>query len=248
MIKNIINKILGVNSIPINVGKFNESNRVSWLEKTLKGIPTNSRILDAGAGEQQFKKFCSHLNYVSQDFAQYKPEQLNAGLQMEKWDYGKLDLVCDIASIPEPDQSFDAIMCTEVFEHIINPREAIKEFARLLRPDGYLIITAPFSSLTHFAPYHFYTGFNRYFYETELKANGFNIIEIVPNGNYFEFMAQELGRLRSIKNKYSPGAVPDKELKSKILDLLSLLQKLSQHDSGSSELLCFGYHLLARKM
>ena len=34
------------------VGTQNESNRIKWLEKTLKKIPKNSKILDAGAGEQ----------------------------------------------------------------------------------------------------------------------------------------------------------------------------------------------------
>src|SRR6185295_916488 len=107
------------------------SGRVEWLKNTLATIPAGSRLLDAGAGEQQFRKFCDHLNYVSQDFAQYDPAKLDDGLQVERWDYGKLDITSDIASIPEPDQSFDAIMCTEVFEHIINPREAINEFSRL---------------------------------------------------------------------------------------------------------------------
>lgn len=228
------------------VGSLNEVTRVSWLEKNLKRIPEGSRILDAGAGEQQFKKFCKHLNYVSQDFAQYEPKQLNSGLQMEKWDYGTLDIISDIASIPEKDESFDAIMCTEVFEHIINPREAVKEFSRLLKKDGYLIITAPFCSLTHFAPYHFYSGFNKFFYEEELTKNGFVDIEITANGNYFEYLAQEINRLQYAANQYSNYQVDNKELEN-IQQLKILLQKLSDNDSNSSELLCFGFHVLARK-
>jgi len=51
-----------------SVGTKNLSNREVWLKKTLKQIPTGSRILDAGAGEQQYKRFCTHLNYVAQDF------------------------------------------------------------------------------------------------------------------------------------------------------------------------------------
>ena len=147
------------------VGMQNESNRIKWLEKTLKKIPKNSKILDAGAGEQQFKKFCSHLNYVSQDFAQYNGDGDGKGLQTDVWDQTQLDIVCDIIAIPEPDNSFDAVLCTEVFEHLPNPILAIKEFSRLIRYNGYLIITSPFCSLTHFSPYHYSTGFNSYFYE-----------------------------------------------------------------------------------
>lgn len=248
-IKSWLKKLIKGDPSPdtLTVGKGNESNRVEWLKSTLAKIPSGSRILDAGAGEQQFRKFCSHLTYVSQDFAQYKPDEVRAGLQMEKWDYGNLDLVCDIASIPEPEASFDAVMCTEVFEHIINPREAIKEFSRLIRKDGYLVITAPFSSLTHFAPYHFYTGFNRYFYETELAANDFKILEIQPNGNYFEFMGQEVRRIQSIGKNYSATVQLSGSDKQALQRTLNLLQRLSFNDAGSAELLCFGYHVFAQK-
>lgn len=53
------------------VGTFNESSRVAWIEQTLQNIPAGARLLDAGAGERQFERFCNHLNYVAQDFAQY---------------------------------------------------------------------------------------------------------------------------------------------------------------------------------
>lgn len=228
------------------VGTKNEKTRVDWIEKTLKNIPIGSRILDAGAGEQQYKKFCTHLDYVSQDFAEYKPENLPEGLQMDSWNYGALDIISDIAKIPEEDKSFDVIMCTEVFEHIVNPREALDEFERLLKPNGMLIITAPFCSLTHFAPYHFYTGFSRYFYEEELNKRNFEILEITPNGNYFEYIAQELNRLNSISNKYC-GEELSNNVKSAIYEINAQLQELSNTDNGSSELLCFGLHVLAKK-
>ena len=147
------------------VGTQNEATRVAWIEQTLQKIPAGARLLDAGAGERQFERFCAHLRYVAQDFAQYDGQGDGTGLQTGSWDQSKLDIVSDIARIPEPDASFDAIMCTEVFEHIPHPAQAMAEFARLLRPGGWLLITAPFCSLTHFAPYHFYTGFSKYFYD-----------------------------------------------------------------------------------
>ncbi|MGA2913324.1 MAG: class I SAM-dependent methyltransferase [Methanoregula sp.] len=66
-----------------------------------------------------------------------------------------LDIVSENTSIPELDASFDAIMCIEVFEHLPEPILAIKEFSRLLKPDGHLILTAPFCCLTHMAAYYF---------------------------------------------------------------------------------------------
>jgi ubiquinone/menaquinone biosynthesis C-methylase UbiE len=245
MTKSIIKNILYPNS-NILVGTVNEKNRLTWLEATLKTIPTGSRILDAGAGELAQKKFCSHLNYISQDFAQYDGTGDGKGLQTKNWDNSKLDIISDITSIPEPDASFDAIMCIEVFEHLPNPVLAIKEFSRLLRKDGVLIITAPFCSLTHFAPFHFSTGFNKYFYEKHLSDYGLTIIEILTNGNYFEYMAQEIRRLPEISENYSNSKLNTLD-KLRLNFLLKRLQKLSKKDSGSQELLCFGYHIKAVK-
>jgi SAM-dependent methyltransferase len=154
------------------VGTGNECARELWLKKTLASLPAGSRILDAGAGEQQYKPLCSHLHYVSQDLGRYHSDQDHRGMQMTRWNYGKIDIVSEIDAIPEPDSSFDAILCTEVFEHLPDPLLAVKEFSRLLRQGGELIITAPFCSLTHFAPDYYANGFSQFWYEKHLPFLG----------------------------------------------------------------------------
>lgn len=230
-----------------DVGKRNQQTRDSWLEETLKAIPAGGRILDAGAGTQQYKKFCEHLQYVSQDFAQYDGTGDSAGLQINNFDYGKLDIISDINSIPEPDASFDAILCTEVLEHVPEPIQTIKEFSRLLKTNGILILTAPFCSLTHFSPYHFSSGFNAYWYQKHLPEQGFDVKQLMPNGNFFEFVAQELGRAESIAKRYS-GKKARLYEKIALLILRNMLHRFSKKDSTSSELLCYGYHIVACKM
>lgn len=230
----------------ITVGTRNEETRHLWVEKKLADVPPGWRILDAGAGEQRYRKSCSHLRYVSQDFAQYKPETVNSGLQMEKWEYGKLDIVCDITSIPEPDESFEAVLCLEVLEHVPDSAKALHELARLVRKGGRLIVSAPFCSLTHFAPYHFSTGFNRYFYEKHLPENGFQVIEVTCNGNYFDYLAQELRRVESVAGRYA-GSKPNKLEQWTMKVLLKMLQRFSNLDTGSKDLLCFGLQVVAEK-
>jgi len=230
----------------MKIGTKNLYTREKWLETSLKSIPTSSRILDAGAGEQKYKKFCSHLKYVAQDFAQYDGKGDARGLQTGVWDQAKLDIVSDVTAIPELDGSFDAIMCIEVFEHLPNPLAAIREFARLLRPGGQMILTAPFCSLTHYAPYHFYTGFNRYFYETHLPTCGFQIDELVENGNYFEYLAQEVRRIPTVAERYA-------KMRPSLLEflavrmVLNMLDRYSSSDKGSSELLHYGCLVRATK-
>jgi ubiquinone/menaquinone biosynthesis C-methylase UbiE len=231
-----------------SVGTTNQQNREAWLENTLKQISPGSRILDAGAGEQQYKRFCTHLSYVSQDFAQYDGRGDGNALQTKTWDTLSIDILSDIISIPEPDASFDAIMCIEVFEHLPEPVLAIKEFSRLLGPDGHLILTAPFCSLTHMSPYHFYSGYNRYFYEKHLSNHGFNIIELAANGNFFEYLAQELHRLPEVEKEYTKGVVRF-GLFDKLAQYWPLrsLERSSINDQGSKNLLNFGFHVHALK-
>lgn len=248
LINNFRKFVIGkIKSIFPPVGVENQSTRERWLEQTLLKIPGNSRILDAGAGTQRYRGLCTHLKYVSQDFAQYDGRGDGRGQQTGKFDYGRLDIISDITTIPEPDAAFDAIMCIEVIEHLPEPIAAIREFARLTKPGGHLILTAPFASLTHYAPYHFSTGFNRYWYETILRENGFEILELTPNGNYFEYLAQEVRRIPSMASRYVENSGP------KVLELLGeayvlrMLSRFSRLDNGSSEVLCFGYHVFAQR-
>src|SRR5947208_920627 len=91
-----------------DVGRHNEANRHAWVRRALAGVPRGARMLDAGAGEQRYRDACQHLDYVSQDFAQYDGSGDGKGLQTKSWDQTKLDLVCDITANPEPDASFEA--------------------------------------------------------------------------------------------------------------------------------------------
>ncbi len=229
-------------------GTENEITRRLWVEKKLSELPAGLRLLDAGAGEQQYKKFCTHLKYVSQDFAQYDGKGDNIGLQMGAWDNSNLDIIGDITDIPEPDGSFDVILCTEVFEHLPNPVLAIQEFSRLLKQGGQLIITAPYCSLTHFAPYHYSTGFNRYYYEKHFADNGLKTVSIEANGNYFEYIAQEVRRIEDIAILYSKKQRPNLFQRIAIWVTLGMLNKMSRTDRGSSELLHFGCHVHAIKI
>jgi len=228
------------------VGTLNEPERKKWLDKVLSNIPEGLRLLDAGAGELANKKYCTHLNYVSQDFCEYEGAGDNKGLQKGGWDTENTDIVCDIVSIPEESASFDVVLCSEVLEHLPNPVLALQEFERLLKPGGSLILTAPFCSLTHFSPYHYSTGFNQYFYEYHLNKLGFEVINISANGNYFEYLAQEIRRVPLIAERYAEKKVSRIE-RICISVLLKALARFSTVDKGSDELLCFGYHVLAKK-
>ncbi len=224
----------------------NSKERNKWIEKNLSELAPGMKILDAGAGELKWKKCCNHLEYISQDFCEYKGDENGKGLQHEEWDINEIDIVSDIIDIPVQDSEFDAILCSEVLEHLPYPELAIKEFSRILKEDGILLITAPFCSLTHFAPYHYSTGFSEYWYKKVLLDSGFEILEIVPNGNFFAYMRQEILRIHDVLVRYTGK-------KCLIMRLLAyaLIFTFKKHiisDNNSNELLCFGYMVRARKL
>ena len=231
----------------IDAGTSNSTARDQWVGAQLRAIPPRARLLDAGSGEQKYRPLCQHLDYVSQDHEAYDGRGDGVGGHVVSWTYGKTDLVCDIASIPEPNASFDVILCTEVLEHVPDPVIILQEFCRLLKPGGKLILTVPFCSFTHFAPYHFSTGLSRYWYLEHLKRFGFAEISCMPNGNFFEFIAQEIRRLPQMTSKYTSIRLPRLTLFSSIV-ILKMLQTLSKNDQGSSEYACFGWHVTAIKL
>jgi len=242
MLKRKINEL-----ITGKVGTNNGINRDEWIKNQLSNLKEGSSILDAGAGEGKYKKFCGHLNYISQDIAEYDGSGDGTGIQTKQRNYEKLDIVSDIVDIPVSDDNFDNVMCIEVIEHVPNPIEAIKEIHRILKKGGNLILTAPFNSLTHYAPYHYSTGFNRYYYQHHLENLGFEIEEITPNGNYFEYLAQEVRRIKNVGVEYSSKNI-NIFYKIGLYIVLALLGNLSKNDHGSHELLNFGYFVKAKKI
>lgn len=65
-----------------------------------------------------------------------------------------------ITNIPVKDNSFDFVVCSEVIEHVPNWTESLKEFKRVLRDGGILLITTP-------NIYSLY-GLTRLFYENTI--------------------------------------------------------------------------------
>jgi len=228
-------------------GLENEAPRDAWLENCLRGLPSGSTILDAGAGTQRCRRFCSHLKYMSQDFCEYDGRGDGSALHSGDWEYGSTDIVSDITSIPRPDASFDAVMAIEVLEHLPDPLSALREFERLLKHGGHLILTAPFCSLTHQSPYHFASGFNSYWYTFHLPALGFRVLELETNGNFFEFLAQEIRRTSSVARRYTSvtSSLSDRLVAAAALRMMA---RMSRHDTGSAELLCYSYHVHAVKV
>ena len=230
------------------LGRGNRGSRAAWIRDQLARLPANARLLDAGAGAQPYREHCAHLRYVAQDFAAYDGHGDGKALQMPHWHYNGLDVVSDIARLPFADHTFDAVLCSEVLEHVPAPIAVLGELARVLRPGGTLLVTAPVAAMTHFAPYFFYTGFSRYWYELHLPAAGLTIRELSANGSYFAYVAQELRRLPNAAGKYGAASMLRRAaLRLVTRLLLATLAGTARRDSHSAELACFGWQVVAER-
>lgn len=231
----------------------NEEARRLWVKARLGEVPAGLSLLDIGAGECQYKPFCAHLNYVSQDVNQYDGRGDGIGLQTRAWDFSKIDIICDIYDIPTTTK-YDVILCTEVLEHIPDAPRAIELFSKLLKPGGQLILTAPFACLTHFAPYFFSSGYSEYFYRNMLAKHGFSLERLEKNGSYFRQVHLEIVRLASVAESYTkaPVAMADKaalfaaaEAVRRMIDLEE--RNLAEgQEAPSAELSSYGLHVVAR--
>jgi SAM-dependent methyltransferase len=173
--------------------EFNQYMRDQWVAARAREIPSGSRVLDAGAGACPYRSFFSHCQYKALDFKKLEENQL-----LGPSGYGELDYTCDIHLIPVSGASFDAVLCTEVLEHVTEPIRVVQEFSRILKPGGKLLLTAPLGSGLHQEPYHYYGGFTPYWYRKFFVEAGFERIIIEPNGGFFKYFGQEAVRFARI--------------------------------------------------
>jgi ubiquinone/menaquinone biosynthesis C-methylase UbiE len=65
--------------------------------------------------------------------------------------------VLDAQSLSHRDASFDTVISCETIEHLPNPRAALREFSRVLKPAGRLFLTTP----NYLGPMGLYRGYAR---------------------------------------------------------------------------------------
>jgi SAM-dependent methyltransferase len=107
-----------------------------FLKEAIRGAHD---ILDIGTSQRFAKELRPYehwfrgKNYIA---AGYHPIEA----------YGPYNCDChqDIHEMTFGDDSFDAVLCVEVIEHVANPLVAASELFRVLRPKGRLFLTTPF--------------------------------------------------------------------------------------------------------
>jgi len=146
-----------------------------------ESLPDGARLLDAGAGEGQYKDRFKRQHYTGVDLAVGDVE----------WNYAQLDAITDLLALPFADQTFDAVINIVTLEHVKEPARVIQEMCRVLRAGGHLLIIVPHEWEEHQTP-HDYFRYTRYGMRYLLEIAGFGDIHIEPVGGYFRLMSRRL--------------------------------------------------------
>jgi 2-polyprenyl-3-methyl-5-hydroxy-6-metoxy-1,4-benzoquinol methylase len=103
-------------------------------------VSKGSQILDAGCGNGKFMGAVMdsfpYVNILGADFSEEElSEAKNNNLQVFKSDFNEF--------IPFNSDRFNVVYAAEVIEHLVNPDLFLDELYRVLKPEGYLILTTP---------------------------------------------------------------------------------------------------------
>lgn len=132
------------------------------------------RVLDAGAGRRAYRAMLEGC--------------CDACESLDIADAEGLDHVADLQATGLPDGAYDAVFCTQVLQHLPEPGLALGEIARILKPGGRVVISAPHLVWLHNEP-HDYLRFTCHGLRHLLSTVGLTEVAIEPVGGLICFLA-----------------------------------------------------------
>jgi len=132
-------------------------------------------ILDLGAGASPFARYLAGQRYIA----------LERELQFRPTVIGSATI------LPFAGCAFDGVICTEVLEHLRDPLVCLREVERVLRPAGYVYITAPMLWPLHYEPQDYFR-FTGYGLRALTEECGLETVAVEPVGGLFSFLSMRL--------------------------------------------------------
>jgi SAM-dependent methyltransferase len=124
--------------------KYGRGDWFSWLASQ-PDWPSEGDVLEAGCGAGWFWR--EAVPYLPPGL-RVQLTDLSPGMVKEAWIQVRKNghwkqvqrCVADASCLPFPAASFDAVLASHMLYHVPDPREALAEFARVLRTDGIAVI------------------------------------------------------------------------------------------------------------
>jgi SAM-dependent methyltransferase len=178
-----------------------------FVSEVADGLPPGAAVLDVGAGDAPYRELFAHCDYRTTDWE-------NSVHELD------VDIVAPADALPVPDESLDAVLLTQVLEHVPDPAAVLREAARVLRVGAGISVTVPFVWELHELPFDFWR-FTPASLEQLLTDAGFAEIVIQPRSDCFTTVAQLLRNLRWAMGRGDDGMDPEREAAAGTLDELA---------------------------
>lgn len=147
------------------LGPFHHARQGLWNFVAHVGGRWSGRMLDVGCGGRPYAElFSPNLGQVGLDIDQERNRERGAA-----------DVYYDGSVFPFEDASFDAVLCSQVLEHVFTPEAFVAEIARVLKPGGELLLTVPFLWGEHEQPWDA-MRYTSHGLRTLLERHGFEIL------------------------------------------------------------------------
>ena len=107
-------------------------------------IRSTDTVIDVGCGDGGHSYFCARQGaevlFIDMDAAKLAAaeEKIKASPA-----HAYTAILSDCNPIPLPDATGDVIICTEVLEHVPDPRQFLQELVRVAKPGARLVVTVP---------------------------------------------------------------------------------------------------------
>ena len=181
-------------------------------------LPPGAIVLDIGAGDAPYRELFEHCRYTTADWSGSVHEYA-----------GEVDLAAPADDLPLEPASVDAVLLTQVLEHVPDPQAVLSEAARVLRPGGRAFLTVPFVWELHELP-NDYWRFTPASLERLLSITGFEQVETAPRTDCFTTLAQLMRNVRWAMGRAPDGNDSERERVAQLLgslaDRLTELQEL----------------------
>jgi len=120
------------------MNQFDQQARVDWFDNALSGhAASDSTMVDVGAG-------LGHFSSVGQrHMAAVVPVDIAPKLVRRLRSSFPAATIASATSLPFETASVDFVVSSECIEHTMDPRQAVREMLRILRPGGVLFLTTP---------------------------------------------------------------------------------------------------------
>lgn len=152
------------------------------------------RLLDVGCGEKPYLDiFLPHVTeYVGVEHeASFKETQSSTRAKGP-------DVLYDGKRLPFADGEFDTVLSVQTLEHTPDPQALVREMARVLHPDGRLLLSAPFSFRLHEQP-HDYFRFSPHGLRALCVEAGLVVERCQPLGHFWSLLGHKLNSYLALR-------------------------------------------------